>query len=364
MIKNIYFDKLLFIVFITLMSIGLVFVYSALSTSALYSSKASFLMKKEILIVIVGFTIMILTYLIPIDFWKKLAYPITVLTIFLLIIVLFIPHKGVHRWINFGFMNFQPSELAKLSIVLFLSAFIERKKDENLRSFTKLLIAFSIPFIISLLILVEPHKGAAGFIILLSILIISSSYFSFKKVLSIGILPISIITFFILNSDYAMKRIKAFINPMNGSENSHQVFQSLLAFAKGGFFGDGIGAGTQKLLYLPEIHTDFIFALIGEEIGFIGVLFLIFLFGVLLYRGISISLDKRDIFTQVLGVGITYLITLQAILHMLVNVGLFPPTGFTLPFISYGGSSFLIESVCAGILLRISKEPIKSIFYG
>ncbi|RMA93257.1 FtsW/RodA/SpoVE family cell cycle protein [Hydrogenothermus marinus] len=364
MIRNIYFDKLLFIIFLILIIIGIVFVYSALSTYQLYSSNSSIIIKKEILITSLGFLIIILTYLLPISFWKKIAYPLTVLTILLLILVLLIPTSGVKRWINLGFMNFQPSELAKLTTILFLATFIDRKKNEGLNNWSKLLTAFLVPFLISFLILIEPHKGAAGFIILIALLIIGSSYFSLKKILAISSIPIIILVFYIKNSEYAMKRINAFLNPMGGSENSHQVFQSLLAFAKGGIIGDGIGAGTQKLLYLPEIHTDFIFALIGEETGFIGCLFVISLFILLLFRGIYISLNRRDTFTQVLGVGITYMIVVQAAIHILVNVGLFPPTGFTLPFVSYGGSSFLIECISAGILLKISKEPIKSIFYG
>ena len=166
-----------------------------------------------------------------------------------------------------------------------------------------------------------------------------------------------------MKSGYAEKRIEAMLNPIeNRTGISYQVFQSILSFVKGGLTGEGIGGGTQKLKYLPEIHTDYIFALIGEETGFLGAVFVIFIFLLILYRGLKISLNLDDTFSQVLGVGITYMIVIQAFFHIAVNISLFPPTGFTLPFISYGGSSLLVMSAAAGILLRLTKEPKQTIY--
>ncbi len=361
MVKNIYFDKLLFIIFLTLIIIGIVFLYSAVSIGE-ESKKSILIFKKEIIIVTMGILTMFLSYTVPISAWKKFSYISVGITIAMLVMVYIVSGGSVKRWLDLGFFNFQPSEFAKVATVLFIAYFTYRKKNEDLRSWSKLFVVFSIPVFLSILIFFEPHKGAALFILVLSVLIISSSYYSFPKILTLSIPAFLIFFYFIIHSNYAVKRLKAFINPMDGSDNSYQVLQSLIAFAKGGLFGEGIGAGTQKLFYLPEIHTDYILALIGEETGFFGVLFILTLFILLLYRGVSISLNRNDVFTQILGVGLTYMIVLQALFHTLVNIGLFPPTGFTLPFISYGGSSFLVSCMAAGILLRVSKEPIKSIF--
>ncbi len=367
MIRDFYFDRLLFLSFLVLMLLGVVFVYSATSIPSLLNGKDPYIyLKKEFFWLVISFFAMFGAYLIPIDTWKKLSYPIVLTAFILLILVLIFPadiaHKNVKRWLDLGIFRFQPSEFAKIAVVFFLSYFVYRKY-RYLKRWETTFAAFSIPALISFLIFIEPHKGAAIFVLVLTFLIMLSAPFDWKKVVILPALVSPIIIMKILSSGYASKRLEAFLNPVSHrGESAYQVFQALLAFAKGGFFGEGIGAGTQKLKYLPEIHTDYIFALIGEEIGFIGAVFVILVFLFILYRGIQISINADDIFTQVLGVGLTYVIVLQGLFHMAVNVSLFPPTGFTLPFISYGGSSLFMMSVCAGILLRVSKEPRKTIF--
>ncbi len=369
MIRDFYFDRFLFVAFIVLMIFGVVFVYSATSVPSLLNHKDPFFfLKKEILWVIISFAGMIGAYLVPIEIWKKLSYPIVLISTVLLIFVLFFyvspENKDVRRWLDLGFFRFQPSEFAKIAVVFFLAYFVYRKQH-ILKTLEATLVAFFVPALLSVLVFIEPHKGAAIFILVLTVLIMFSAEFDWKKVLFLPVLffPIVFIAL-LLKKDYALKRIEAFLDPFSyRSESAYQVFQSILAFAKGGLLGEGIGAGTQKLKYLPEIHTDYIFALIGEELGFLGVSVLIGIFLFILYKGIKISIEADDVFTQVLGVGFTYLIVLQGIFHMAVNTSLFPPTGFTLPFISYGGSSLFMMSFCAGILLRISKEPRKTIFH-
>lgn len=368
MLRDFYFDKLLFVAFIFLMIVGVVFVYSATSIPYFLNDKDPyFFIKKEIIWVTIAFVFMVLAYFVPIDIWKKLAYPLTLLAILLLIIVLIfyvhLDNKDVRRWLSLGIIRFQPSEFAKIAVVFFLAYFSYRKK-QLLKTWEATFAAFLVPIIIAFLIFIEPHKGAAIFIVVLTVLIMFSAEFDWKKVLFLPALSLPVLFFMIiLSKDYAIHRITAFLDPIkNKSDTGYQIFQALLAFAKGGLLGEGIGAGTQKLKYLPEIHTDYIFALIGEEIGLIGASLVILVFIFILYRGIKISIEADDIFTQVLGTGLTYLIVLQGLFHMAVNVSLFPPTGFTLPFVSYGGSSLIMMSICAGILLRISKEPRKSIF--
>ncbi len=370
MIRNFYFDRILVICFLILIILGIVFVFSATSVPSLINNKDPYYyLKREILWSFVSVLFMFLFYLIPVDFLKKISYPFVIATILLLIIVLIFPAHisgtSVKRWLDLGIARFQPSELAKLSTIFFLAYYIHRKKvnPDFLKSWGSLLAALSVPSIIIFLVLIQPHKGAAVFIAVLVFSIIFSSSFSWKKVIIFPALFLPVFTFFVISSGYAEKRIEAMINPVeNRTGISYQVFQSILSFVKGGLTGEGIGGGTQKLKYLPEIHTDYIFALIGEEAGFLGTVFIIFVFLLILYRGLKISLNLEDTFSQVLGVGITYMIVIQAFFHMAVNTSLFPPTGFTLPFISYGGSSLLVMSAAAGILLRLSKEPKQSIY--
>ena len=370
MIRNFYFDKVLVICFLILIILGIVFVFSATSVPSLINNKDPYYyIRREILWSAVSIFFMFVLYLTPIDFLKKIAYPLAVLTVILLVVVLIFPAHvsgtSVKRWLDLGIVRFQPSELAKLSAILFLAYFIHRKKNEKdfFNRWSSLITALSIPSIMILLVLIQPHKGAALFIAVLVFVVLFSSKFSWKKLLLFPALFLPLFLIFIMKSGYAEKRIEAMLNPIeNRTGISYQVFQSILSFVKGGIAGEGIGGGTQKLKYLPEIHTDYIFALIGEEAGFMGAVFVIFIFLLILYRGLKISLNLEDTFSQVLGVGITYMIVIQAFFHIAVNTSLFPPTGFTLPFISYGGSSLLIMSAAAGILIRLSKEPKQSIY--
>ncbi len=372
MVRDFYFDKVLMISFLSLIIIGLIFVFSATSVPSLMSEKANAYsyFKKEIMWVVLSLFVMLGAYVIPINFWKRFAYPSIIISVVLLILVLLFPAKlhstEVKRWLDFGLLRFQPSEFAKFSLVLFFSYFVYLKGEKNLKKTESLFAVLFITGLLAGLIIIEPHKGAAIFLTILVFLLMLSSNFPIKKVIAIPLTFIPVFTYFILSSSYAKERFIGLLNPIeHRADTGYQAFQSILAFVKGGLFGEGIGNGTQKLKYIPEIHTDYIYALIGEETGFIGAVFIIILFIVILFRGVKISIKKEDTFTQTLGIGLTYLIVLQALFHILVNVSLMPSTGFTLPFISYGGSSLLMMSIYAGILLRISKEPDKSpIFKG
>ncbi len=367
MVREFYFDRLLFISFLLLLSVGIVFIFSASSSG----SVSSLIFKKHLIVALAGLLVMFISYLIPIKFWKKFAYLSVILAFILLVLVLFLPGlktksgSEIHRWINLGLFKFQPSEFAKFAVVLFVARFIELKKDAYLKQFKSILTVGFVVGLIVILIMIEPHNSGALFIAIIVLLMMLSSNFSLRHILILGFifLPIGLIG--ILSNEYAVSRFLSVIDPLKyRSHETYQPFEAILAFAKGGLFGEGIGEGMQKFFYLPEIHTDYIYALIGEETGFLGAVFVLSLFVVILLKGLSISLRKEDRFTQALGVGVTYLITVQAFLHILVNLSLFPSTGFTLPFISYGGTSLLMNMVYAGILLRISKERDKNILGG
>ena len=364
MLRNLHFDIALAFVFILLMFIGALLIYSATTVPNMFLDKNPYLyIKKEILFLVFAFIVMIAAYLTPIEFWKRYAYHLTILTIILLILVLFfyveLKGKSVRRWLNLGVVRFQPSELAKFTIVLFFAKYISRKENE-LNTWKGIIIPLIVVAIFVYLILKEPHNGGAIFIALISILLMLSFNFDLRKIIPLFTIGGGLLAFSVYNVEYARNRLMAFLNPLeHKTDISYQIVQALISFVKGGWFGEGLGAGSQKFKYLPEIQTDYIFALIGEEFGVIGCIVIISLYLFILYKGLKISLSLEDKFSQVLGVGITYVIVLQALLHFAVNLNIFPATGITLPFVSYGGTSLIIMSLMAGILLRLSKEPKK-----
>lgn len=359
MVREFYFDKSIFISFLLLLIIGTVFIYSATFTMA----DSFYYIKRHLIAVFLGVIAGLVAYLLPSSFWKKNAYILFALSFFLLILVLILPANpdGAKRWINLFIFNFQPSEFTKFATVVFLASYISKKADTLKDSWLAVLLIYAVVFFLAVLpVAIEPHKGAALYILGITFFMLLSSKFRLKYVLFplLIILPFFIL-FFIFKSQYALSRFKGMIDPNPHTKEGYQSFQSMLAFAKGGMFGEGIGNGIQKLRYLPEIHTDYIFALIGEEAGFIGAITVVSIFMFIFYKGVKISLEKRDEFASLLGLGVTYLITFNAIAHMMVNLNIGPSTGFTLPFVSYGGSSIIMNCIYMGILMRISKEPSK-----
>lgn len=359
MVREFYFDKVIFISFIFLIIVGITFVYSATFTM----NDSFYYLKRHLIALFLGLFLGLIVYLIPVDFWKKNAYLLFVLSFILLMVVLILPanQDGAKRWINLFLFNFQPSEFTKFATVVFIASYISRKSSTLKDSFMPVAFVYGVVLLFAALpVAVEPHKGGALYILGITFLMLLSSKFRLKYVLLplILILPVFLFTF-IYKSQYALSRFKGMFNPNPSTKEGYQSFQSMLSFAKGGVFGEGIGNGIQKLKYLPEIHTDYIFALIGEETGMVGALAVLLLFMVIFYRGVMVCLEKRDEFTSLLGLGVTYLITLNAVAHMMVNINIAPSTGFTLPFVSYGGSSIIMNCVYMGILLRVSKEPNK-----
>lgn len=359
MVREFYFDKSLFISFLILIIIGSVFIYSATFTM----EDSFYYIKRHLMALTLGLVASVVVYLIPISFWKKNAYVLFFISFILLMVVLFLPANpdGAKRWINLFIFNFQPSEFTKFATVVFIASYITKKTESFKDSWVPVAFIYTIVFLFAVLpVAVEPHKGAALYLLGITFFMLAASKFRFRYVIFpvLMILPV-FVAVFIFKSQYAISRFKGMIDPNPHTREGYQSFQSMLSFAKGGLYGEGIGNGTQKLRYLPEIHTDYIFALIGEEVGFIGAFFVVLLFLTIFYRGVKISLEKKDEFTALLGLGVTYLITFNAIAHMMVNLNMGPSTGFTLPFVSYGGSSTIMNCIYMGILLKVSQEPIK-----
>ena len=356
------YDYSLFISVILLICIGLVFIYSASSNLALYRFGDPYMyIKRQALFCFLGLIIMAITMYIPTDIYSdaRVVYGVLLLSAILLISLFFVGHtiNGATRWLRIGGFSFQPSELAKLSLCLYL-AYSMAKKGTEMKSFKKgILPHIIIAGIFILLIIKQPDHGTAVMIIawLLILLFIGGCN---KIYLSLMLLVgAHCIKLYLSHSSYIMNRWKAFLDPWAYADSyGFQIIHSLYAFGTGGMFGVGLGSGKQKLFYLPEPHTDFILPVIGEEIGFIGVFFIILLYLFIIIKGIRISVSTRNLFNKYLTFGITCMLALQVLINIAVSMNLSPAKGITLPLLSYGGSSLTFTMLQMGILLNVSSK--------
>jgi cell division protein FtsW len=264
---------------------------------------------------------------------------------------------GARRWIHLGSLTIQPSEIAKLSLIIYMAYYFSKKK-ETIRDFKKgVLPVLGITFALIALIYPQPDFGSAMFLslLLITFLFIAGARFLHLGLLGAAVLPFGIYAIF--HAGYRYRRLIAFLDPWKSPKSTgFQIIQSFISFGSGGVFGRGLGNGQQKLFFLPAPHTDFIFSVIGEELGFIGVVIIIFLFMLLIVRGFRIAYLAQSQFASYLALGITLMIGLQTVINLGVVMGLLPTKGIPLPFISYGGSSLLMTLTGVGILLNISKR--------
>ena len=343
-----------------LLTIGLIMVYSASSVTSFieYNGSSGHFFFRQLIWAVMGVFIMIILAIIDYAFYEKMAWPVCI-GMGLLLVVVAIPgvgqvHGGSSRWLNVGFTDIQPSELAKIAVVLVVSACsakIEGKNLKNLKSYWKPLLA---AFVLAILIFIEPDLGGSATVASLAFLIVFAAGVRIMDLLvpCAMLLPV---VFMKLHS-YQMDRITSVMNPWSDPlGNGYHTIQSLIALGSGGMFGHGIGNSRQKFLYLPEQHTDFIFSIIGEELGFVGTMLVLALFMLLIWRGYKIAISASDKFGTFTAFGLTALIAMQSIYNIGMTTGVFPIKGLALPFISYGGSSMLMIFVCAGILLSISR---------
>jgi cell division protein FtsW len=359
------FDQIIFFTAITLLLIGIVMVYSSSTIIAAENfHDPYFFLKKDILWVILGIACILFFMNFDYKLLRKYIYPLLFISFFLLILVL-VPDLGkevggAKRWLKLGFFSFQPSELAKLVLIIYMSHSLVKKEDYLDNFSMGYLPNLLILGIFSLLIIFQPDLGTAVLIasVIFFLFIIAGVRYSYLLYSFLMILPFLFTA--ISNVGYRKRRILAFLDPWSDPfDAGFQIIQSFLALGKGGLIGLGLGQGEQKLFYLPEPHTDFIFAVIGEELGFIGAMIIIALFLFLFLKGIKVAKGCSDPFGKYLAFGIIMMITLQVIINIGVVVGLLPTKGLPLPFISMGGSSLIINSVGIGILLNISKRVAK-----
>ncbi|RMF95059.1 MAG: putative lipid II flippase FtsW [Candidatus Schekmanbacteria bacterium] len=355
-------DKLILFTALLLSGIGAIMVYSASAIMSLEKfSDPYFYFKKQLLAIIIGTILMVCAMNFNYKKYYKLAIPSLMFAIVLLILV-FIPGinetaKGATRWIAYKSLRFQPAEFMKFALILYAARYISKKGDK-LSDFTKGILPLSIVFgIVAVLIMKQPDFGTVMImaIVLLIMLFIGGMNLKYLFSLMAVITPMAI--FAVLSEPYRMKRITAFLNPWEYPRDSgFQLIQSLYAFGRGGIFGVGFGESREKLFYLPEPHNDFILSVVGEEIGMLGVITIVGLFFIYVYRGFKVAMNVDDTFGAMLSAGIVSLIGIQGLINMAVALGLFPTKGITLPFISYGGSSMIFMMFLTGVLLNISEN--------
>jgi len=357
-----YYNQLLLLIVVILVGIGIVMVYSSSSISAAtrFGDGTHFL-KRQSCSALIGLLLMLLVMNIRYQALKRLVYPITITSLLLLILVL-IPGIGTtiggsSRWFRISPLSFQPSECAKLALIIFL-AYSLAKKEKKIKSFSiGFLPHLIVTIVMCALVLLQPDFGTAVTLLFLFFILMFAAG-SKIRYLTYVLSAVSVGCYFLISCvGYRLNRITAYLNPWEDpTSTGFQIIQSFLAFGSGGLWGTGLGNGKQKLFYLPEPHTDFIFSIIGEELGLIGVLLVITLFIILFCCGVKIALKAPDLFGTYLALGITSLIVLHMVINLGVVMGLLPTKGSTLPFISYGGTSLVVNLTSIGILLNISSQ--------
>lgn len=319
----------------------------------------SYVVKQSVAFVI-GIVAMVLFSSIDYRNYKKIALPLMVITVVALIAV-FLPvigyaAKGAHRWINLGFTTLQPSEFAKITFIIYLCAWIDAKSDE-INSFRKFFLPFiAMLAIVSLLVIMQPDLGTLTTIVVSAIAIFFVSGAPAWQFGSMALFLVTAFGVFIKSEPYRWQRFLTYLNPSAELLGSgYHINQAFIAVSQGGLWGLGFGKSIQKMEYLPEPHTDSIFAIICEELGFARSIFVIIAFVAFFMMGVKIAKAAPDKFGRLLAIGITASICFQALINIAAMLGLVPLTGVTLPFISYGGNSLIVSFVLVGILLNISR---------
>jgi len=345
-----------------LLAIGIVMVYSA---SCIYAYEhcgdTMYFLKRHIFYILVG--IIISFYVLYFDYRRLQKYSKHILfCCFIALILVLLPSIGkkvlnAKRWIQvFGF-TIQPSEITKLAMILYLADFFSRKKfhaKNFMQGFVPPVLATGF---FALLILLEPDMGTAMVICMICFIMMFIAGASVKYLFFSGLASLPVLYLLVFSVPYRRNRMFAFLDPWADPKGiGYQLIQSFLALGKGGLFGVGLGNSAQKLFYLPQSYSDFIFAIIGEELGFIGTFFILVLFMLLIWLGVEIIFKTADYFGKLIALGIVSMIALEVVINVGVNSGMFPPKGLPLPFISYGGTSLIVHIVAIALLLNISKK--------
>jgi cell division protein FtsW len=346
---------------VVLICIGIVMIYSSSSIYAWERYGDSFyFLKRHLSFLAIGLLLAFLAMVIDYRWLKKYSHWLVWIALFLLVLVL-IPGmgrevSGARRWFRFKFISFQPSEFANLALIIYIADFISRKEDK-----IKMLVAGFIPAmcmlgVVALLILLQPDLGtiiALGSVVLIMLYVGGARG---RHILTLLLCSLPALYFLVFSVPYRRARILAFLNPwLDPKGIGFQIIQSQIAIGSGGLFGRGLGHSQQKLFYLPAAHTDFIFSIIGEELGLLGTLGVIALFMIFIQQGLKIIKNAQNRFGYFLALGLVLMISLKAIINIGVSCGVFPTKGLPLPFISYGGSALIFDMISLGILINIAR---------
>ena len=355
------FDGVVFYTTMLLVFIGIIMVFSASFIQSKFKLDDSYyFLKRNLIYAVLGFIAMMFTAKLDYRFWDKNSRKLGIGVIVLLILVLSpvgISLNGAQRWLGFGGLTIQPAELAKFATIIITAKLIEKKYDD-IKSLTKGVLPLLImPGMFFTLIILQPNLSTAGTVIIVTFVMIFVAGMDMKIVYTMFGAGVALFGVMVAAAPYRLARVTSFLDPFKDPLGAgYQVIQGLYALGSGGLFGLGLGKSRQKYFYIPEPQNDFIFAIIGEELGLIGCAIVIMLFVLLVYRCIRIAIRCSDVFSCMLVVGIGGQIGIQAALNIAVATSSMPVTGVALPFISYGGTSLIIFMAAVGIVLNVSKH--------
>jgi cell division protein FtsW len=349
-----------------LVALGVVMTYSA---SAIYADQffhsPTYFLRRQFFYVTIGSILFWLVSSLDPEFLRRHARFLMILAVILLLAVFlpFLGHTagGARRWIKLPFVTFQPAEYAKLALCIYLSDYLSRKRQRITKgSLSVFYVPLTLVSLIFILVIAQPDLGSCVFLFLLMAVLFFLSGIRMRYILIAVFGAFFIISFLIWQAPYRMSRITAFLDPWKDPKGSgFQIIQSFIAFGLGGIKGVGLGESTQKLFYLPQSHTDFIFSIIAEELGLIGALCVVGLFALFFFFGNRLAQRCRDPFFKLLAFSLVVFITLQALINFLVTVGLVPTKGLPLPFVSYGGTALIFHMISIGILVAIDKQSVR-----
>jgi cell division protein FtsW len=353
-------DPILLGAVLALLSLGLVMVYSASAvTAAEKTGNGFYFLQRQLVAAALGLLAMATVLKLGYRRLARLAYPLLVVTVVLLVLVR-VPGVGTlvggaRRWIRFPGVSVQPAEIAKLTWVVYLAYSLAKKREKA--------ASFSIGFLPHLLLagvlvglcMAEPDFGSAVELLVLLFVLLFAAGTKLSYLVGSVLVGLPLAYHAVASSPYRLARIRAFLDPWaHRHDVGYQVAQSLISVGSGGFFGLGLGESRQKLFFLPEAHTDFIFSIVGEELGLFGAAAMVLLYGIIVWRGTRAALAASETFGTYLGLGLTALLGAQAVVNMSVAMGMLPTKGLTLPFVSYGGCSLVVSMTAAGALLSLS----------
>jgi cell division protein FtsW len=365
MARKLKSDKLLFTATLLLVCTGIVMVYSASAVMAMQRFQNPYLfLVKQVAWALIGLAALPIVMRVDYRNYRQPAVIWTALGVagLALVAVLFAPRvNGATRWIGLGPLGIQPSELAKIAVILFMAALLERRMERiDEVGYSLLPIGIVLGGVVGL-VLAEPDLGTAACIVMIAAMMVFAAGISYRYLIGLMLAGVPAVYFLVATSDYRMRRVTAFLDPWaDPLGDGWQMIQSMIAVGTGGVFGRGLMGGVQKLFYLPEPHNDFIYSVIGEELGLIGTTLVLACFCVIAWRGMRTAVRAPDRFGAFLAIGLTTMVAFQAFFNISVVLGLLPPKGIPLPFVSAGGSSLLINLMGMGILLNVSQHASPS----